>query len=157
VVWWCFDVPKEDRPQVQFTIWDTWEEAMEERASLLEACSWETSEVDHSSPYTPESMFIRPVAMESGDPLFDDAEWVVIELDPRADDEQKVLAMFHTYDNLGNIPGHVIMQLRKRSPHFLLASYDHSDVGFTFGAIDLARPVLCALRAFITKFVDKKS
>jgi hypothetical protein len=98
----------------------------------------------------PENIFIRPAIFESPLPVnMDCAAWVVIELDPMSADEKTALAMFHVYDDLGNVPGEVIMHLKKRSPRFLLAMYE-SNIGFTSQAFDYAGPILRSLQTYIS-------
>ena len=145
---------KEDTPNVEFILCESWSEAMEERKCVIED-SWRDAEesqlCDLWVPLKPEEVFVRPVILESGNPDFTDAEWVVIELNPSARDEQNTLENFHSYNSLGSVPANILERLHKRSPYFLLASYHGMDVGFTAGAFEMAFPILRNLQIFIAK------
>jgi hypothetical protein len=156
VVWWSLDGSKAETPNVEFVMCKTFEEAMETRKETVEE-SWEDACLDENlAPIKPEDVFIRPVVVDSGSPDFSDAEWVVIEIDSTAHDEQLALSMFHSYNSLGSVPAEILMRLCKGSPRFLLAYYVADVTGFTLGAFELAAPILRNLQILIGRLTRPK-
>lgn len=154
VVWWSHAGGKGERPHVEFLLCGTHSEAVEELQNVIED-SWADSDADDDyffPPLKPEDVFIRPVKLENGAPDFVDAEWVVIEMNPGAHDEQSALAMFHSYDSLGTVPPGILIQLMSGNPYFTLGHYSHANIGQTFGALEIANPILKSLRDIIAKY-----
>lgn len=142
-------------PVLEFMIYDTLDDAREDQKLIYKESTDPDSDFYAVLQGRP-GLFIRPVRMESGSADFSDANWVIIERNSATDELQGSVTMFHTYDDLGNVPKDILLQLHKMSPNLLLARFTPDSSYTTFKTKQIAQPILTSLRAYILKSEQKE-